>query len=107
MLQQSFVELSTAHKQFIASTNRLDQSPNCPLFSGNAKQKPLDYYVDKSNIIVLYMKVFQHYLDNQVIELELRKSTSYQHFADALRVSDDFQMELDDFLLYSHFLRIK
>lgn len=71
------------------------------------KQKPLEYYLEKATIIILYIDVFQKYLKERTSAIALRKSTSYQEFAQSLHLSKDFLDHLDEFEMFSKFLRSK
>lgn len=103
-LLDSYEELRTTYREFSASSNKLELTPNCSLVVGNSKQKPIEYYVEKSSDIILYMKVFQIHLDEKVAAIELRNKDSCVVFSKAVTLSDGFQDTLDEFLLYSKYL---
>lgn len=106
-LLASFEELRTTFREFSASSNQLELIPNCSLVIGNPKQKPLEYYVEKSSDIILYMKVFQIHLNEKIAAIELRNKDSCAVFSKAVTLSDGFQDTLGEFLLYSKYLMSK
>lgn len=104
-LSVSSDELSIVYKQFIASCHLIDVILDSPILSGSAKQKPLEYYMDNSNLIMLYLRVFEVHLKEKASNIDLNESNTLKDFSDAVKLSDDIQSCLDEFLLYTHFLK--
>lgn len=106
-LLESFSKLDEIYRHFTSSAYKLEILPQCKLLLGNVRQKPLEYYLENASILILYIKVFQNCLKEQTEAVTFRKSISYQEFAQSLHLSNDFLDRLDEYEMFSKFLRSK
>lgn len=75
------------------------------ILMGNAKQKPLEYYIDNSNLIMLYLNTFHVHLRTRAANIQLNDNDAIQELVDASKWSDEFKYCLDDFVQYTQFIK--
>lgn len=98
-------ELLRSYRDLEQAAQKLNWSgTGCSLIAGNAKRKPLEHYLQGGYRITYQLNGFVARIKLVFSAVDVRQVGSIQKFRDGLKLSEDLDLYLREFLAYAVFV---